>query len=75
MTPGIFQREYWNANGMATAIVAVAGYAGDWAAYIGAQPDPSSERDTLEWVSRHGCKLSEHLARAVFPGVDLVYRN
>ena len=71
----IFRHEYWNANGYATAIVAVEGHAHDWAAYIGAQPDPSSREETLAWVAQFGCKLSRELANAVFPNVDLVYRD
>lgn len=73
--PNITHWRYWNANGFGTAIVAVLGGANDWAAYIGAQPDPSSEQETVEWVSRHGCKLGESEARAFFHMDEtLVYR-
>jgi hypothetical protein len=75
------RHEYWNANGMAVAIVAIPGEADDWAAYIGGQPDPDfcgyhpTTQETLEWVKRHGCKLSERMARALFPEIELVYRR
>ena len=58
--------EYWNANGKGMAIVAVKGYADDWAAYIGAD-DGWREADCIEWTIRHGCKLSHRLATAIFP--------
>lgn len=63
---GYIAHRYWNANGMGMAIVAVAGGV-DWAAYIGAQPDPATEEATVEWASRFGCKLSERQARTFFP--------
>lgn len=71
--------EYWNANGYATAVVAVPGEADDWAAYIGAQPDPASKEETLEWVARYGSKLSERQAKTFFEQYEfpkqLLYRR
>lgn len=72
----ILGHRYWNSNGFGVAIVAVAG-AVDWAAYIGAQPDPASEAQTMDFVSRRGSKLSEDEARALLPGVhpEALYRH
>lgn len=77
---GHLRHRYWNANGMGIAVVAVGGGAGDWAAYIGAQPDElaSSEWDTVRWTARHGCKLSLDEATGFFPSLArdmLTYRN
>lgn len=82
---GDMQHRYWNSNGMGMAIVAVEGAADDWAAYIGALPDPATEQLTVEWTRAYGCKLSEREALAFFPyfptqdgdepGERLVYRD
>lgn len=59
---------YYNANGCAVAIVAVVTEGIDWAVYIGAtQPDVPQE-ETVEWVAKHGCKLSIEDARHYFCG-------
>jgi hypothetical protein len=65
---------YWNANGMGTAIVVYPG-AVDWAAYIGAQPDPATEEETVDWSARFGCKLPAEIARKLFPHVEGPYRD
>jgi len=41
----------------------------DWAAYVGALPDPATEIETTVWASRHGCKLSLQEAEVLFPGL------
>lgn len=64
---------YWNANGYATAIVAVKGDVDDWAAYIGGC-DPWSEEEAYDFVARFGCKLREDEARFFFPNIELAYR-
>lgn len=64
---------YWNANGYATAIVAVVTLGVDWAAYIGGGPT-RRESDCVVEVARHGSKLSEEDARHFFPQVELPYR-
>jgi hypothetical protein len=65
---------YWNSNGYAVAAVARRGWAGDWTAYIGAQPDPASREFTCTWTARFGTKLGEDHALALFPDISLVYR-
>jgi len=64
--PAIIACEYWNANGYAVAIVAVAGSNQDWTAYVGAQPDPAHRWYTEEWAARHGSKLTEEQAWPFF---------
>lgn len=74
----IIANRYWNANGIGVAVAAVQGEINDWAAYIGAQPDPTSEEETTEWARRFGCKLSMPEAFALLPGSDkwlLTYRE
>lgn len=68
---------YWNANGSAVSIVARQGMRGDdWAAYIGATGSAMSEEETHEWVAEMGCKLDEHIARAIWPEfADMEYRQ
>ena len=58
--------KYWNGNGRAVAIVAVRGYADDWAAYVGAD-DGEREADCIEWTIHNGAKLSHTDAVALFP--------
>lgn len=59
-------RSEWMALDMRVLVVAREGGIRDWAAYIGAVP---GEDHDLEWeeVARHGSKLSEELARVLFP--------
>ena len=70
---------YWNGNGFGIAVVAVEGGADDWAAYIGAQPDPATDQQTVLWTRRFGTKLTEEEARGLFgdhPGLaPLQYRS
>ena len=61
---------YWNSNGKGIAIVAVKGSNTDWAAYAGAD-DGWSERECIEWTVRHGAKLSQRQAAALFPHLPL----
>ena len=57
---------FFNSNRYACAIVAVQGDAGDdWAAYINGC-DSYREEEAIVWVAKHGCKLSEQMARAIF---------
>ena len=68
----------WYANGMGVQIVAVEGAANDWAAYIGGVAYTDPEGAAMEWVGRHGCKLSEEEATFFFPHIassDLKYRG
>jgi len=58
---------YYNANGFATAIVAVVTHKVNWAAYIGATLDDLLEQETVLCVTRKGCKLPEAHARHFFP--------
>lgn len=57
---------YWNANGMATAIVAIANYYDgelfDWAAYIGATTKTEHQEDAHREVAKYGCKLDSGFA-------------
>ena len=66
---------YWNANGYATAIVAVIIEGIDWAAYAGGAPVDINEEAALHFVARTGCKISETLARFIFPNIELPYRD
>ena len=58
---------YWNADGIAVAIVAVANYFNgelfDWTAYIGGTTKTEHEKDACEHVAKHGCKLTSSIAR------------
>ena len=57
---------FWNSNGYACVVVAVAGDAeDDWAAYINGC-DGYREEEAVVWVARHGCKLDQRLAEAIF---------
>ena len=72
---------YWNANGFACVVVAIAGDAGnDWAAYINGTFSGISERHAVVWVAARGCKLDEEVARAIFEprgrvSAELVWRS
>jgi len=58
-------------------VVAKAGGAGDWAAYIGGVMG-RNHNDEWQAVEAYGNKLPEHIARAIFPGRpwrDLLYRG
>ena len=66
----IILSRYWNSNGIGTAIVAAEGAINDIACYIGAQPDPTRQEDTLEWVKLHGVKLSKDEAYRFFPDLE-----
>lgn len=69
-----YKGRYWNCNGYACAIVASIGREGAWSAYIsGAAPE--SEEEALDFVARHGAKLSETDARYFFPRIKLPYRH
>jgi len=65
---------YYNANGFAVAIVAVINEGCDWAAYIGATDGDVPMEQTVEFVARHGCKVEQALAEAVFGRLVLPYR-
>ena len=79
------KRRYWNANSYQVAIVAVENHwdgiedsiNGDWAAYIGGTHDKQHEEETVEFVARYGCKLSEQEARFFFPQIpkEFSYRR
>lgn len=57
---------FFNSNGYACVVVAVAGDAGDdWAAYINGC-DGYREEEAVVWVARHGCKLEPELAEVIF---------
>jgi len=47
-------------------VIAVEGYAGDWSAYIGAVRGERHDEEYLD-VADYGNKLSEKIARAIFP--------
>lgn len=47
----------------------------DWAAYIGAQPDPVSEIEAADWTSRFGNKLEPEEAEALMPGITEAMRE
>jgi len=66
---------YYNANGYAVAIVAVFTHPIDWAVYIGGTRDDLREMETVEWVSKWGCKLAERDASYYFPNIKLTYRS
>ena len=71
----IIASRYWNTNGHAVAIVAVEGYASDWACYLGGSDHTQREQDALNDVAAHGAKLSERDARHFFPDISLAYRD
>ena len=69
---------YFNQNGVGIAIVAREGHAADWAAYIGVgllyagRPSlASSEKETIQCVCEHGCKLSRAMAAKWFPNLPV----
>ena len=66
---------YYNANGYAVAIV-ISETPIDWACYIGSTDGIiMSEEETVDFVHRCGCKLSEEDARHYCPGLqDKPYR-
>lgn len=79
---------YWNANGFAIAIVASISMwpnnnshddhkPFDWACYIGATEGTRTlENETVEFVHKHGCKLSYDEACAFFPHfAKITYRS
>ena len=72
----IIEGRYWNANGVAIAIVAVVTEGIDWAAYIGGGCNGMTEheQDAVEWTAKHGAKLYEEDARHFFPEIELPYR-
>ena len=69
-----YEARFWNCGGKQIAIVAVVTKDIDWAAYIGAD-NSYTEDETLNYVARRGCKLTEKDARYFFPGIELPYRN
>lgn len=76
MSETIHEGRYYNANGFAVSIIAVINEGIDWAAYIGSTDgEMFSERQTMNFVSHFGCKLSREDARYYFPGIDLPYRE
>ncbi len=67
---GVIANRYWNSNGYGIAVAVCWEKATpDWAAYIGAQPDPVSEIATVEFAQRFGSKLEEHEVAALIPGI------
>ena len=66
MEKKMYRLRYWNSNGVAVAIVAVANYLDgdlfDWAAYIGGTTKVWDEEDAYDEVARYGTKLDIHLA-------------
>lgn len=57
---------YWNSNGVAVAIVAIANYAEgelfDWAAFIGGTTRTWNEEDAYDDVAEYGLKLDVNAA-------------
>jgi hypothetical protein len=66
---------YWNGSNYATAIVAVIIEGIDWFACIGGAPVQINEQAALNFVARTGCKISEELARFIFPDIELPYKD
>lgn len=65
----------WKALDSRVIVVAVEGYAGDWAAYIGAVAGKDHEEEWKE-VEKQGSKLRRELAEFLFPEFkDLKYRE
>lgn len=56
-------------------VVAVAGAARDWAAYVGGIGYGADDDTKAEAVHRYGGKLPEPVARAFFPNIELEYRR
>jgi hypothetical protein len=66
---------YFNAQGWAVAIVASVTHELDWGAYIGSTTGPLTDKETLDYVVKWGCKLREEDARYFFPRLkDMPYR-
>jgi len=66
---------YFNSNGVAVAIIAVANYFDeclfDWSTYIGGSTKVEREQDCIEEVANHGCKLSRNDAQYFFPHLPI----
>ena len=70
------ESRFWNCQDKHIAIVARITKDVDWAAYIGTDaPDSYDEDSTLDYVAKHGCKLSKEDAQHFFPKVKLPYRS
>lgn len=70
------ERRYFNAQGWAVAIVASITHGIDWGVYIGATWGPMSEKETMEYVVKNGCKMQEEDARYYFPELkSMPYRH
>jgi len=68
-------RREWKALDSRVLVVAVEGYAHDWAAYIGAVQGKDHLKES-EDVERNGSKLSREIAEVLFPEFkDLHYRE
>jgi len=65
----------WKALDQKVIVVAVEGYADDWAAYIGAVKGEDHETEWEE-VKDHGSKLAREVAELLFPQFrELHYRE
>lgn len=72
----IFRKaRYYNGNGFAISIIAVINEGLDWAAYIGSTDSRiTSEEETIDFVAKHGCKLTKKDAMYYFPDIKERYR-
>ena len=69
------EARYYNANDFAISIIAVINEGFDWAAYIGSTDSRiTSEGETIDFVAKHGCKLTKKDAMYYFPDIKLRYR-
>ena len=69
------KRKDWKALDRRVLVVAVEGYANDWAAYIGAVAGKDHQKEWLD-VRDHGSKLPREVAEVLFPNFkDLHYRG
>jgi len=69
------EARFYNASDFAISIIAVINEGIDWAAYIGSTTNLiTSEEETIEFVAKHGCKLSKKDAIYYFPDIKLRYR-
>lgn len=69
------EARYYNANNFAISIIAVINEGLDWAAYIGSTDSHiTSEEETIDFVAKHGCKLTKKDAMYYFPDIKLRYR-
>ena len=75
MEHNVIEWKFWTCNYVQVAIVAVRGDAGDWAAYAGGTYRAHKEAETVQAAAKNGDKLSETLARAIFPGIEGCYRE